>query len=108
MVKSVIKFECEICSKLHNTEEGALNCESFGKEEPIYKVGDFVQHEMWVEGGYGFVGYETLMVSKVDASGHWVMYDLCSEYDGSWEYPEVSYFGNEEMNEKVNTNREVE
>ncbi|MCM3387280.1 hypothetical protein M3649_03925 [Ureibacillus chungkukjangi] len=102
-MKKVEMYECEICNETYRTKQEALECESIGKEIPLYSVGDFVERDVHVSGGFG-VFKEQLMISKVKDKGHFIYYELSSESEnGIWDYEDSFYIGNDRIQECINT-----
>lgn len=51
MVKTITKYKCEICNDERISYEEAFNCEQYGYEEPLAKIGDVVDYfEAGIEG----------------------------------------------------------
>ena len=60
-MKTLQRYQCEICEEVYDTQAEAESCEAIGREEPVAKVGDFVITEMsfgrfgWFDGDPAWV-----------------------------------------------------
>lgn len=84
MVSELIKYTCNICSKVYENIEEAIECEAIGyTEKPIFNIGDrynFVT--VMNQGLWGKPDYEGIeMIKIVDiVESHKIKY-ICEVYD---------------------------
>lgn len=103
-MKPIMMYECEICQDIYNDSDEAIECETLGKEKPLCKIGDFVDYEVQVGGGFDSF-YVQLRVREIEENGHFIIYHF-EEFDtDDEEWRESNYvlsgvFGNEMFNQK--------
>jgi hypothetical protein len=72
-------FQCEICKDVYHLRNEALECESFGKEVKLAEIGQIVEYEMHVSGGFPSF-YVPVRISDIIDKGHYFVYYF-EEYD---------------------------
>jgi len=93
-MRKVIKYECEKCKELFDSEQEAIKCEKRIKEEILTTVGTKILYRDDWNGEFGTVHTE-MEIIDVEICGHYVKYEL--GLDGCFY---CSMFGNEEFNDK--------
>jgi hypothetical protein len=79
-MKTLTKYQCEICDREYLNSEDALKCEAEGKEEPLCQIGTTVSFKDDWNGGFGTC-YHDLVVYEIKDYGHFISYKLGTEYD---------------------------
>ena len=101
-MKNIIEYQCEICNSLYDTEIEAIECENKGTEQPLAKVGDEVEMEIKVSGGFD-PWYKPVKVREIEDMGHFLLYKF-DEYDQDikeWYEFSKSCYGNSEYRERI-------
>ena len=100
-MNKIMMFECEICKEVYRSEEEAKECEFRGKEQPLVEVGQFIDYEVKVGGGFDSF-YVEQRISNVEDNGHYYIYYL-EEYDEdskTWyesNYKSTGIYGNQDF-----------
>lgn len=100
-MEEITMYQCEICNEVYFNQDEALECERKGKEVPLVKVGQHVEYEVRVGGGFDPF-YVEMRVKNIEDKGHFLVYHL-EEYDEDEnEWYESGYvmsgiWGNEEF-----------
>jgi hypothetical protein len=102
-MKVLTKYQCEMCKHEYLSPEETLNCESKGKEIPLCQEGTIVSYRDDWNGGFGTC-YHDLTVYEIHDYGHYLDYELGTEYDiidGKMFYSPCEYVsGNKEFLDK--------
>jgi len=93
-MRKLIKYECEICKSLFDSEQDAIKCENRGKEEILAHIGEKILYRDDWNGGFGTC-YAEMEIIDVEVCGHYIKYEI--GLDGCF-YELL--FGNEEFNDK--------
>jgi hypothetical protein len=103
MVKKLIMYQCEICKSNYKTETEAVTCEAIGTEIPLAKVGDLVDVEREVGGGFDNISFEYRIRKISSYDGHFLTYnfDEYSEYNEEWVEASFSVYDNANFLERV-------
>lgn len=84
MVSELVKYTCDICNKIYNTKNEAIECESVGYSElPIFEIGDCYDFVMSVNRcPYDKNDYEGVEIIKITniIKSHKIKY-ICDVYD---------------------------
>jgi len=91
-MRKLIKYECEICKKLFDSEQEAIKCEKQGSEEILAHIGVRILYSNDWNGGFCCTEMEII---DVEVCGHYIKYEI--GLDGCF-YELL--FGNEEFNDK--------
>lgn len=99
-MKELTVYQCELCKELHIARDEAIECESQGEEIPLVKVGQMVEYEQKVEGGFPPF-YESWRVRDIENKGHYLVYILEEYYEEYEEwYESKTIWGNEGFKKK--------
>ena len=84
-MKEITMYECEICKEAYRDKEKAIACEQKGKEIPLIQVGETVQYEMQMGGGFSPF-YVKMRIIKIKDDGHSLKYytETYDEEDKEW------------------------
>lgn len=94
-------YECEICNEVYREYEDAFACESRGREVPLANIGDEVDYEIKMGGGFNNI-YTPLRVKSLENTGHYFIYRFEEEYDdGLWDESMHSIYGSDEFNKRI-------
>jgi hypothetical protein len=104
-MKEVKMYKCELCNGVYDLKEYAFDCEAKGKEKPLAKVGDMIEYEVRVGGGFDPF-YVEMRVSKIEDKGHFLIYyfEEYDEEDKEWYESgygtEIGVWGNDDFKER--------
>lgn len=101
MVIQVVKYKCETCNEEYSTNEFALDCESKGTETPLVEIGDMIQFEVVVNGGFNNI-FLDLRIKNIEKVKHFIFYSLEAEPEkGVWVDSLYDIFGNSQFRKRV-------
>lgn len=103
LTRKTIMYQCEICKSNYITETEAASCETIGTEIPLAKVGDLVDVEREVGGGFDNIFFEFRIREISSYDGHFLTYnfDEYSEYNEEWVEASFSAYSNSNFLERV-------
>jgi hypothetical protein len=102
MTKKLTMYQCEICNSIYKGENEATSCEAMGTETPLANVGDLVDFEIEIGGGFDnvFVEYRVREISSYD--GHFLTYNFEEESEtGEWKEVPFSAYSNANFLERL-------
>lgn len=103
-MKSLIMYQCEMCKDTYDNPEEAIKCESRGVETPLLKVGQLIDYEVLMNGGFPSFWVEQ-RIGKIEDHGHYLVYQLEEFNEDFREWTESNYklsgiWGNDEFNKR--------
>lgn len=99
MTKTITMYQCELCARYYETNEEAVSCEENGKELPLASVGDLLDYEIEVGGGFDNI-FVDLRISEIEDTGHFLIYHFDQEYNEGYGSP-YSEYGNESFSRRT-------